>query len=149
MSPERIAEVSRTKTFYAENDMWSINATFVTMISAGHTINHNDKSQFLQIILCISEYKIFIEGTPLNEYLDRLVENDYRREIVSRTLCDVNKRATAQQILQTCEMLYSQVQTRSGMNWRPLVGSVRIQSSTSTIVNTPSSATAQSMGGVT
>ena len=112
MSPERIAGVSRTKTFYAENDMWSIGATFVTMIS-GHTINHNNKSQFLQIILSISEYKIFIEGTPLHEYLDRLVENDYRREIISRTLCKVNKRATAQQLLQTCEMLYSEELTRS------------------------------------
>ena len=143
MSPERIAGESRS----AENDMWSIGATFVTMIS-GHTINHNDKSQFPQILVSISKYEIFIEETPLNKYLDRLVENDYRREIISRTLCTVNKRETAQQLLQTCKMLYSEEQTRGGMNLTPLVEPVRIQSSTSTIVYTPTSATAHPPPGI-
>ena len=62
MSPERIEGAGRS----AENDIWSIGATFVTMIS-GHTINHNDKGLLPQIK--IAQYKIFVEGKPLDEYL--------------------------------------------------------------------------------
>ena len=109
MSPERIDGASRS----AENDMWSIGATFVTMIS-GHTINHNDKSPFPQA-KNIYNIKYSIEGTPLDEYLQSLIENDYRRQIISRTLCQVEHRANAQQLLEICKMLYSEEKNRVRM----------------------------------
>ena len=72
MSPERINGAHRS----AENDMWSVGATFVKMIT-GNTLNHNDKRQFPQIK--ISQYEIFIGGKPLQKFLEELDENDYRR----------------------------------------------------------------------
>ena len=105
MSPERIEGAARS----AENDMWSIGATFVTMIS-GHTLNHNDKSQFPGNK--IAQYKIFVEGKPLDEYLQSLLENDYRKQIISLTLCQIDRRAKAQKLLHICKSLYEYLEVR-------------------------------------
>lgn len=100
MSPERINVASRS----AENDIWSVGATFVTMIT-GNTINSNDRSPFPQIK--IANYELFIKNTPLKEYLIELHENDFRRKILSNTLCKLEDRVNADVLLQICKNLIS------------------------------------------
>ena len=96
MSPERLNEDSRS----AENDIWSVGATFATMIS-GHPLNNNDRFGDYNI----AHFIIFINSIPLETYLKELPENDYKREIISRTLCPKSKRATAQELLEVCKRL--------------------------------------------
>ena len=92
MSPERLNNASRS----AANDIWSIGATFVQMIS-GQQINHLDT--FPQIVVNISQYKIFINGIPYNEFLQTLSEDDFKRKIISRTLCIESNRANCTELL--------------------------------------------------
>ena len=98
MSPERINEAPRS----AENDIWSVGATFVAMIT-GHSLNHTDRHPELKI----ARFDIFIESTPLNEYIQSLNENDYRRVILSRTLCPLENRAKSDELLEMCKNLSS------------------------------------------
>lgn len=100
MSPERYFGEARS----AENDLWSVGATFVTMIS-GHPLNHNVK--FPQITYKISQYMIDIEGKPLTEYLCSLNKSDYRYQIISRTLCPKENRSNAEELLEICKRLTS------------------------------------------
>ena len=80
MSPERLAGGKRS----AANDMWSVGATFVHMIS-GKPLNHVDG--FPLLAMNISQYKLRVNGTPYNEYLSALNENDIRKRVLSSTLC--------------------------------------------------------------
>ena len=97
MSPERLNEDSRS----AENDIWSVGATFVTMIT-GHHLNSNNK-KFPENE--IAQFVIFINSIPLETYLKKLPENDYKRIIISRTLCPKIKRARAQELLKMIDSM--------------------------------------------
>lgn len=96
MSPERLNGASRS----TENDIWSIGATFVTMIT-GHPLNHHEKFP----IIHLSQSVIFIDSKPLIEYLQALSENDYRREIISLTLCPPNNRLNSHELWKVCQRL--------------------------------------------
>ena len=71
-SPERLLGADRS----AANDIWSVGATFVHMIS-GQPLNHLDN--IMQPLINISQYKIFISGKPYNEYLQTLNDNDFKK----------------------------------------------------------------------
>ena len=88
MSPERIKAFSRS----AANDIWSIGATFIQMIT-GQLLNHFEKDNIMQFMINISQYKIFINGKPYSEYLEALNNNDFKKKIISRTLCTESNRA--------------------------------------------------------
>ena len=92
MSPERLNNASRS----AANDIWSIGATFVQMIS-GQPINHLDN--ITQFVTNVSQYKIFINGIPYNEFLQTLSEDDFKKKIISRTLCKESNRANCTELL--------------------------------------------------
>ena len=92
MSPERLNSASRS----AANDIWSIGATFVQMIS-GQPINHMDTIP--QFINNVSQFKIFIKEIPYNNFLQTLSEEDFKREIISRTLCIESNRANCAELL--------------------------------------------------
>ena len=96
MSPERLNGDSRS----AENDIWSVGATFVTMIS-GHPLNYNEEFPHLKI----AQYIILINSIPLEKYLNELHENNYKRVIISLTLCQKSKRAKAQELLEVCKRI--------------------------------------------
>ena len=72
MSPERLQGAGRS----AANDIWSVGATFIHMIS-GQSLNHLDF--ILVLINNISQYKIFIKVNPLNNYLQTLNDSDFKR----------------------------------------------------------------------
>ena len=80
MSPERLNNAPRSEA----NDIWSLGSTFVQMVS-GQPINHLDN--IFQFVTNVSQYKIFINEIPYNEFLQTLSENDFQRKIISRTLC--------------------------------------------------------------
>ena len=92
MSPERINNASRS----AANDIWSVGATFVEMVT-GQPLNHLDTIPL--IMMNISQYKIFINGKPYEEYLQSLNDNDFRKRIISRTLCIASSRANCHELL--------------------------------------------------
>ena len=92
MYPERLQGADRS----AANDIWSVGATVVHMIS-GHPLNHLDN--FMQPLINILQYKLCINGKPYNEYVETLNENDFKKKILSRTLCKVLNRANCQQLL--------------------------------------------------
>ena len=92
MSPERLQGADRS----AANDMWSVGATFVHMIS-GQPLNHLETAT--QLILNISQYKICISGKPYTEYMQTLNDNDFKKKVISRTLCNEPNRANGQQLL--------------------------------------------------
>lgn len=101
MSPERINGNPRN----AANDVWSIGAIFVKMIT-GNTINSNDKS--LLLCLRISIYEIVIENRSLSEYLFYLKENDYKKQIIKPTLCSERERCNSSKLLDICMNLQSE-----------------------------------------
>ena len=92
MSPERLNNASRS----AANDIWSIGATFIQMIS-GQPINHQET--FPQIVFNILQYNIVINGISYKEFLQTLSEDDYKKKIISRSLCIESKRANCQQLI--------------------------------------------------
>ena len=92
MSPERLNGADRS----AANDILSVFATFVCMIS-GQPLNHLET--FAQLINNISQYKICINGNPYSEYMQTLNENDFKKKVISRTLCNKSNRANGQQLL--------------------------------------------------
>ena len=47
----------------------------------------------------ISQYEIFIKGNPLNNYLKTLNDNDFKKKVISRTLCNEPNRANGPQLL--------------------------------------------------
>lgn len=100
MSPERINGASRS----AKNDIWSVGATFVTMIS-GKTLNSNDKNLFPHTK--IAKYELYIEDKPMKEYLNEIEKDDYRREIILVTLCPKKNRSDAKNLLKICQNLSS------------------------------------------
>ena len=69
MSPERLNNASRS----AANDIWSIGATFVQMIS-GQPLNHLDN--LIQFIRHLLNFQLFINGKPYNEFLKNLNKDD-------------------------------------------------------------------------
>ena len=93
MSPERLKGADRS----AANDIWSVGATFVHMIS-GQPLNHLDKTIPL-LSMNISQYKIFIKGNSYSEYLQTLNDSDFKKKVISRTLCEEPNRANGQQLL--------------------------------------------------
>ena len=93
LSPERLLVADRS----AANDIWSVGATFVHMIS-GQPLNHFDTTIPL-LSMNISQYKIFVKGAPLNNYLQTLNDSDCKKKVISRTLCNKPNRANGQQLL--------------------------------------------------
>ena len=93
MSPERLDNMSSRS---AANDIWSIGATFVQMIS-GQKINHQET--FPQFVLNIIQYKILINGILYDEFLKTLREDDFKRIIISRTLCKETERINCKELL--------------------------------------------------
>ena len=91
MPPERLDNASRS----AANYIWSIGATFVEMIS-GQPINHLDNITLF--FINVSKYKISINGMPYNKFLQKLSEDDYKKKIISRTLCIESNRANCQEL---------------------------------------------------
>ena len=92
MSPERLQGANRS----AANDIWSVGATFVHMIS-GQPVNFFES--ITQLINNISQYKICINRNPYNEYMQTLNDNDFKKKVISRTLCKEPYRANCQQLL--------------------------------------------------
>ena len=92
MSPERLNGAGRI----AANDIWSVGSTFLHMIS-GQSVNHLES--ITQLINNISQYKIFIKGNPLNNYLQTHYDSDFKKKVISRTLCNEPNRASGQQLL--------------------------------------------------
>ena len=99
MSPERINGEPPS----AASDMWSLGVTFVVMLT-GHTIKHTDTDRFPIVNQLIADYpkdnsKITIDGVALGKYLERINKNDYRRVVISKTLCTIGDRLTAHSLL--------------------------------------------------
>ena len=92
MSPERLHGADRS----AANDIWTVGATVVHMIS-GHPLNHLE--YVTQLIINISHYKLCINGNPYNDYLVTLNDNDFKKKILVRTLCNESNRTNCQQLL--------------------------------------------------
>ena len=93
LSPERLAGADRS----AANDVWSVGATFVHMAS-GQPLNARDN--ITQLLINISQYKICIGGKSYDEYLSALNERDFKKQIISRTLCGPeSSRANCRQLL--------------------------------------------------
>ena len=92
MSPERINGERPS----AVSDIWSLGVTFVMMLT-GHTINHADR--FPTVNHLLAEYNISIDGVALVDFLKPLIENDYRKMIISGTLCPLDNRKTAHDLL--------------------------------------------------
>ena len=92
MSPERIKNASRN----AANDIWSIGAIFVQMIT-GQTINHQDTQA--NFFINVSQYKIFINEMPYNKFLQTISEIDLQKKIISQTICLEAERASCQELL--------------------------------------------------
>lgn len=103
MSPERINEAPRS----AENDIWSVGATFVTMITT-QPLNHKDHFPQNKI----AQFKIFIDSRPFDEYISALNEDDYRKVILLKTLCPINLRANSHEFLEVCKRLRHIAKTR-------------------------------------
>ena len=101
MSPERLNGAPPS----AENDMWSVGATFVKMVT-GNTLNHNDKSPYPQLSIEIDE--IFIGVKLLKDFIDELNKNDYRRQIISNTLCPIENRLDSKRLLEICKTLIAE-----------------------------------------
>ena len=95
MSPERLKGADRSAANEG-NDKWSVGAIFVHMI-LGQPLNHLDT--ITQLKNNISQYKIFINGNPLNNYLQTLNDSDFKKKVISRTLCEEPNRANGQQLL--------------------------------------------------
>ena len=95
MSPERLKESSSRSI---ANDMWSIGATFAQMVT-GQLLNHSEKDNLMQYMLNISQYKILIQGNRLIHYLQTLNDNDFKKKVISRTLCNEPNRVNGQQVL--------------------------------------------------
>ena len=92
MSPERLQGADRS----AANVIWSVGATFVHMISA-QPLNHLDTTIPL-LSMNIFQYKIFINGNSYSEYLKTLNDNDFKKKVISRTLCKEPNSAHCQQL---------------------------------------------------
>lgn len=91
MSPERCNGAPRS----AANDIWSLGATFVEMLS-GKRLNYQDNN-VAQCIINIVNLRLFIDGKPYREYLKTLAASDFK-QIISKTLCIESKRANCQQL---------------------------------------------------
>ena len=92
MSPERLQGSDRS----AANDIWSVGATLVHMIS-GQPLNHLES--ITQLINNISQYKVCINGNPYTEYMQTLNDNDFKKKVITRTLCNETNRVNGQQLL--------------------------------------------------
>ena len=92
MSPERMQGADRS----AANDIWSVGATFVHMIS-GQPLNH--LNTLTQLINNISHYKISINGRAYIEYLQSLNNTDFKKRLLSLTLRNKSNRANGPKLL--------------------------------------------------
>ena len=63
----------------------------------GQTLNHlgNETDH----ITMIFQNEIFINGKPQNEFLAALAKDDFKKQIISRTLCIASNRATCRELL--------------------------------------------------
>lgn len=104
-SPERLRGKRKTK----ENDIWSVGATFVTMIT-GVRLNNVDPK--IVVAFNISEYKItYAEGKTREEFLKGF-KQDLREvidTILSKTICFLHQRSTAKDLLTICNSSLSKV----------------------------------------
>ena len=80
----------------AANDIWSIGATFVQMISGKQINNQDNISQFF---INITQYKIVINGMPYKNFLQTLSDDDFKKKIIFRTLCKESIRASCKDLL--------------------------------------------------
>ena len=92
MSPERLLGAKRSPA----NDMWSVGATFVHM-AYGNPLN-NDDCNPETLKQNISQYNLFINEKPLREYLQSPNESDFKKQVISHTLCAESTRANWQQL---------------------------------------------------
>ena len=97
MSPERPNNAPRS----AANDIWSIGTTFLQMIT-GQQINHKDTFQ----IIVNLENRILINGIPYDEFLKTLQDENYKKKIISRTLCTESNRANCRELLSILPKLF-------------------------------------------
>ena len=72
------------------------NLPYVHMIS-GQPVNHLES--ITQLIYNISQYKVCIKGNPYTEYMQTLNDNDFKKKVILRTLCNEPNRAKWQQLL--------------------------------------------------
>ena len=63
------------------------------------TASESHRRNNTKFCMNISQYKISIAGKPLNEYLKSLKDADYKKQIISRTLCDAKSRANSHELL--------------------------------------------------
>ena len=75
--------------------MWSVGATVVHM-ATGQPLNPLET--ITQLLINISQYRICINGKPLGEYLQSLNANDFKKQVISHTLCTESTRANWQQL---------------------------------------------------
>ena len=54
-----------------------------------------------QLINNVSQYKIFINGMPYNNFLQTLSEDDFKKKIISRTFCKESIRTNCKDLLST------------------------------------------------
>ena len=91
MSPERMQGADGS----AANDIWSVGATFVHMIT-GQSLNHLETAT--QLLINIAQNKIFINEKSYSDYLQTLNDNDFKKKVISRTLCKEFNRANWQKL---------------------------------------------------
>ena len=53
----------------------------------------------MQPLINVSQYKIFISGKPYNKYLQTLNDSDFKKKVISKTLCEEPNRANGTQLL--------------------------------------------------
>ena len=58
-----------------------------------------DRHGVTQLLINISQYKISINGNPYTEYMQTLNDSDFKKKVISRTLCKEPNRANGQQLL--------------------------------------------------
>ena len=112
MSPERIKGEHRS----AENDIWSVGATFITMVT-GASLNSTDGP-----ILApsnISQYKLSFGGKGRDEMLADF-PNDYSiliKEIISKTIVQKPLRGNAKELLNLCNTFWETLQTSASTEY--------------------------------
>ena len=106
MSPERINGEHRS----VENDIWSVGATFIKMVT-GEVLNSTDGP--IKGPLNISQYNLTYGGKSQEEMLASF-PNDYSsviKLIISKTLVQKPFRANAKDLLNLCNTIWKTLQT--------------------------------------
>ena len=65
----------------------------------GQPLNRLETATATQLLINISQYKIFINGKPYDEYIQSLNDNDFKKNVISRTLCNKTDRTSGLELL--------------------------------------------------